>query len=729
MMVDVISKGRSFQLLAVVLTALAVVSMDCRLQAAELALCDLDSLVYQSDEIVEGFVVDGWDDAVELRIARVHAGAEAPNTTIRVYLREYAKGSSTTSLTHFSAGDQLLLFLSKGKLVPCGLALIVRGRCYPAYQWSSRGGYIAEPIDGPNAQFGTLTQFRTAIQISVRKVAVWRSRFSRPVSRNDIPWLLATIAERRKSAESFAGDAVLWNADQRLLTIGDFPALEAALAMGAGDPRGFDSPSGREYLLRRIGDPEVPIQTRLKLADILQWAGGNSSTDNAGAPAPALSHPTNDMGTGGGWLTRVARLISALPQKDGELKTRLAEQLCSKIDLALRDSHSTIPPDAQAAAEVLAATYATETSDAVRCQIEMILLKVGIAGYERLHSPSVPIISWTEPQIQDSPIEGGRLLVTVRALTSGTSKVTSARLVLKSVDRGGKSYLLPSGIVGQNMSTSPGYSWAENDSLTLPIGFCPGRYHLFFEFLNGSQVVSVGHGSEANLSIPLAPPGPSISSRLSRTLSNWDERRTIWLIVALSSAAALALLRRAVWSRRQVARFRAGLCTRCAYDLRASPNRCPECGTSNPTQYRTGGTRRSILKMARAALLVALLGMLFVWARSYRIGECLTRTSAYRADSLYSTSGRIEIVMDTDPAARTWSYDRVAPADLPRNASEFAAFATWRAIGVEHVPALGWTFISDWLIATVLGFAALVLQWIARFPGRTIFSPVHRPTA
>jgi hypothetical protein len=49
-----------------------------------------------------------------------------------------------------------------------------------------------------------------------------------------------------------------------------------------------------------------------------------------------------------------------------------------------------------------------------------------------------------------------------------------------------------------------------------------------------------------------------------------------WFAAALAGAAPLAWLRRWVAARR---RPRAGLCVRCGYDLRATPDGCPECGS------------------------------------------------------------------------------------------------------------------------------------------------------
>lgn len=54
-----------------------------------------------------------------------------------------------------------------------------------------------------------------------------------------------------------------------------------------------------------------------------------------------------------------------------------------------------------------------------------------------------------------------------------------------------------------------------------------------------------------------------------------------WAVCPLAVAPGLSIL----WSRYRLRRRRSsGLCRSCGYDLRASPERCPECGESTPPQ-------------------------------------------------------------------------------------------------------------------------------------------------
>jgi hypothetical protein len=77
------------------------------------------------------------------------------------------------------------------------------------------------------------------------------------------------------------------------------------------------------------------------------------------------------------------------------------------------------------------------------------------------------------------------------------------------------------------------------------------------------------------------------------TARHWSRGIAVphWL-VAFSAAILPAVHARRVW--RPMRQRQRGHCVRCGYDLRASPDRCPECGT--PAKYRR---RRHIARLNR----------------------------------------------------------------------------------------------------------------------------------
>jgi hypothetical protein len=56
----------------------------------------------------------------------------------------------------------------------------------------------------------------------------------------------------------------------------------------------------------------------------------------------------------------------------------------------------------------------------------------------------------------------------------------------------------------------------------------------------------------------------------------WNCEVPYWMLAVLASVVPTVWAAVRFWGRR---RTRAGLCSSCGYDLRATPDRCPECGT------------------------------------------------------------------------------------------------------------------------------------------------------
>jgi len=116
-------------------------------------------------------------------------------------------------------------------------------------------------------------------------------------------------------------------------------------------------------------------------------------------------------------------------------------------------------------------------------------------------------------------------------------------------------------------------SRAGSVSLWLEYGMEPGfdytgwsAWHVAMHLGNSPQKTRIKVGTESTDMIPNTP---------------YSSGRILWITIPywllLGVMSLLPLLRLLMWWRRR-GRM-AGLCPNCGYDLRATPDRCPECGT------------------------------------------------------------------------------------------------------------------------------------------------------
>ena len=123
----------------------------------------------------------------------------------------------------------------------------------------------------------------------------------------------------------------------------------------------------------------------------------------------------------------------------------------------------------------------------------------------------------------------------------------SARVVTGS---GGVGFVLEDQQVGNSEVSRPGWHW---DVTSPPGGYARGGWRTRLGF------TASGGGGIVGVAVPF-----------------WF----LCLLFALPPAATLALRRRA---KRRAAE---GKCRVCGYDLRATPERCPECGAANDSDER-----------------------------------------------------------------------------------------------------------------------------------------------
>jgi hypothetical protein len=140
--------------------------------------------------------------------------------------------------------------------------------------------------------------------------------------------------------------------------------------------------------------------------------------------------------------------------------------------------------------------------------------------------------------------------------------------------------------------THVGYSFTQGPrARTLPVFIWGGMGGAHARTAGIPAVVQLGRGAVCVvvgsdgtvLRIPPAPSGPITAGMLSLPLPFWSVFVPHGAVVAMLSVPPLLAAFRTGRARR---RRRAGGCPVCGYDVRATPDRCPECGTSLQTEQR-----------------------------------------------------------------------------------------------------------------------------------------------
>jgi hypothetical protein len=369
---------------------------------------------------------------------------------------------------------------------------------------------------------------------------------------------------------------------------------------------------------------------------------------------------------------------------------------------------------------VLREAYIHNTlSEPVCYEIEKVTAEFGYREYQALGSKCGPIISLVEPvDLTDCAAPTTATLFfnyqcenISRDFGDFVPSQTATFAVLEPVN-GGQRYAIPCNTFA---GMAPGSTVGGMSSIPLPPNFRPGKYRVHYQLMNGSSVVSEGHSAE--LLVPqrsASQPAPSIFSAHGRSTIHWRRSWTISLLTIFLLIASWLIVRRLLRSRRGVGWFKKGKCPGCGYDLRASRDRCSECGKPLAAELTVHLFRRRLARLSGGCVLFLGVSILGFCVRSYYVGDVVTRSTFDRSDTASTTRGSLLIEWTTIGSDAEWEHERVQPADLPRTATDFGTTPQWRFFGLEYSPASDLFVVPLWLLTVIAIIAGYLLLRLRR---------------
>jgi hypothetical protein len=504
-----------------------VLAFSSNVVEANLDRYDLDSLVYLSEQIVEGKIArsywsNGWD-VTEVEVASVLKGNVAKGEILKIqglYLYQKPKPDrfdpNTVSLQE---GDRLILFLvnagsgtrakaSHGDadywLVPSGVKMILDGKVVGFSQRSNPGPSVLEIDNRFAGPTPTRDEFGKQLSDSIVKMKLFAARLGAARASKDAPWFMEILRERARrpglQPNRYYRDQIAELACSGLANLHDPKVLEEAIQFDRGGiiATGFGTPAGRDYILAVLQDPKQPRERKLRLARGVQDAGDiyRSRQENIEAGGCQLfgkAGVRNDD-----YITRIARCVLA-NNADEEICLALTRSI-NFFGRGIVQAHDAdMHADIVQALSVLKQVYDTCKSEVLRFEIEAATANVSRALYDRLGSSCGPVVSIAMPVDPTKfTVQKDRSLFFCYRYWGVSEGRFTASVVFQNRGSGQK-YVVATRNMPDFGHCGQGCEGGGSMHAPLPQRLPKGTYRVYLQIAEDGRVVGEGHYFETDL--------------------------------------------------------------------------------------------------------------------------------------------------------------------------------------------------------------------------------------